>query len=265
MVDLLELGKKRVEVLKKAIIIAEKQQNSFPEGRLRVSPSPSQIRYFQVVADGDPQGTYIPHGKIQLAAALAQKKYNQKFLQEAKAELSAWNQCITRITKKNADQVYDDLSEERKALVMPYIIPDEIYAQQWQNKEYKTSNYMNESKIYDTRRGEKVRSKSEAILADMFFELGIPYHYERPLSLRYSRIRYPDFTLLKVRTREEIYLEHFGLLDDEDYRVSCIHKLDEYRENGIYLGKNLLITYESNSSPLDIKGTRKMMKEIFFG
>ena len=57
-------------------------------------------------------------------------------------------------------------------------------AEEWQSKTFKTNSYKTENKIYDTRRGEKVRSKSEAIIADMLFEMGIPYHYEYPLRLR---------------------------------------------------------------------------------
>nr|MCR4744743.1 hypothetical protein [Lachnospiraceae bacterium] len=122
--------------------------------------------------------------------------------------------------------------------------------------------FMTEEKKYETKKGDKVRSKSEAILADIFYELGIPYRYEEQIRLKDGKNKYPDFTLLNIKSREEIYLEHMGLLDDEEYRKSNFKKLDEYRKNGIYLGKNLLITYESEESPLDIKGIRKMIKEL---
>ncbi len=147
----------------------------------------------------------------------------------------------------------------------PYILTDELYSARWEAKAYRTNPFNPDGKIYETRKGEMVRSKSEAILADMLYELGIPYHYEQELRLKDKKLRYPDFTLLKVKTREEIYLEHFGLLDDEQYRASCIDKLDEYRNSGIYPGKNLLITVESKDNPLDIGGTRKMLKDIFTG
>ena len=127
---------------------------------------------------------------------------------------------------------------------------------------FKPNPYMEDMKIYDTRRGEKVRSKSEAILADILYGLGIPYHYEKPLYLGSGKVRYPDFTLLKIKSREEIYLEHFGMLDDDEYREKSLLKLDEYRKHGIYVGKNLIFTYETEKSPLDIKGIEKMLKEV---
>ncbi len=137
-----------------------------------------------------------------------------------------------------------------------------LYAKEWQAEQFKPNPYMENMKIYDTRRGEKVRSKSEAILADILYGLGIPYHYEKPLYLGPEKIRYPDFTLLKINSRKEIFLEHFGMLDDEAYRNKSIFKLDEYRKHGIYLGKNLIFTYETENSPLDIKGIEKMLKDI---
>ena len=69
-------------------------------------------------------------------------------------------------------------------------------------------------------------------------------------------------TLLAVKQRKEIYLEHFGLLDDPEYLTKTLQKLDEYRANGIYPEKNLLFTYETETLPLDIKGIRKMLDDL---
>ena len=60
---------------------------------------------------------------------------------------------------------------------------------------------------YPTERGEWVRSKQEAIIANVLFRLGIKYDYERPL--RYPGIYEmvcPDFTIYWKRT--VYYWEH---------------------------------------------------------
>ncbi len=108
-----------------------------------------------------------------------------------------------------------------------------------------------------------VRSKSEAIIADMLLNLKIPYHYEIPLNLSRTIVRYPDFTILKVSTREVFYFEHFGMMDDEEYRNNCFAKINEYRSYGIHTGRNLITTFESETMPLDIKSIRKMLKESY--
>ncbi len=252
----------RVVILKKAISKAERDQRTYPEGNLRVSVGNNRVRYYHVVQKGDTQGDYIPKENRKLAAALAQKDYNKHFLKAARCELSRIEKIMAWLSNDNADAVYDNLSENRRILVSPYIITDDAFAKMWQDTLFKPNPYRPEYRVYDTRRGEKVRSKSEAIIADILYDLGIPYHYEKPIRLVNGKLRYPDFTLLQKIKREEIYLEHFGLLDDEEYRNSSLIKLDEYRNCGIYPGKNLLFTYETRSTPLDIKGIRDMLKDV---
>ena len=262
MYNLLNQLNERVTVLKRAIKNAEHHCNNYPDGRLRISSGKHQIRFYRVTQETDNTGEYISKKNIALAKALAQKDYNEHFLNEAQKELTALEKTLSKLTRNNADLVYQKLSPGRKKLVDPYILPDEIYIEEWLSEPFKPNPYMPESRIYDTKRGDMVRSKSEAIIADMLLDLGIPYHYEKPIRLKGGANRYPDFTLLKVAAREEIYLEHFGLLDDEDYRNACLIKIGEFRQNGIYPGKNLLFTYETTDFPLDIKGFRKMLAEI---
>ena len=232
MEELLKCIKERIVTLKKAIAKAEKESGTFPEGRLRVSRSGKQVRYYKMQKQSDTIGEFIRKEKTFLAGQLAQRDYHK-------------------------------LIPERKKLVVPYIATEELFAEAWVVKPFRTNPYLPEAKIYDTRRGEKVRSKSEAILADMFYDLGIPYRYEELVQLRSGKKVYPDFTLLKTKTREEVYFEHFGLLDDEDYRGQALRKLNEYRRSGIFPGKNLLFSYETEDIPLDIKGVREMLKVIF--
>lgn len=262
MKKILKLMKKRTTILKKAIAAAKHDESSFPEGRLRVSPRNGHVRFYQMMEDKKLDEKYLKRDQRALAGSLAQKDYNRMFLKTAQYELDKIERTIRLLEGNNTESLYDDLSEYRKMMVKPYIQTDTLYAEEWQAEQFEPNPYMENMKIYDTRRGEKVRSKSEAILADILYGLGIPYHYEKPLRLEARKIRYPDFTLLKINTRKEVFLEHFGLLDDEEYRNKSLLKLDEYRKHGIYVGKNLIFTYETENSPLDIKGIEKMLKEI---
>ncbi len=252
----------RESVLKKAMKTAEREMNHFPEGRLRVSQNKNYARYFCVSESGDTTGTYIKKNDFLTAKQLAQKDYNSRFREDVQLELETLRTIGQYLERENADETYRKLSECRQNLVKPYIMSDDEYVAQWLSRPYKKNTFFEENKIYMTKNGECVRSKSEALLADMFLDLGIPYRYEEEIQLRRGKKRYPDFTLLKKKTREVIYLEHFGLLDDEDYRNSALTKMEEYRKNGIYPGKNLLFTYETKECPLDISGIRKMMKDL---
>lgn len=69
--------------------------------------------------------------------------------------------------------------------------------------------------------------------------------YEFPLKLKGYGIVYPDFTLLDVKHRREIYWEHFGMMDNPEYAYKAVLKLETYMKNGFYPGKNLLLTFET--------------------
>lgn len=129
---------------------------------------------------------------------------------------------------------------------------------------YIPNPYPAEFPLQLTDRGEHVRSKSEKMLADKLYAMGIPYRYEAPLYLESNRTIYPDFTLLKIDTREEFYLEHFGMMNNSDYCEKAILKLNKYAQNGIYPGKNLLLTFETENISLDMKLVEQMLKEFRF-
>lgn len=193
---------------------------------------------------------------------LVQKEYMLKLRQEVKEEIEDIGKYLP-LHENSLENVYNKLNDYRKNIVIPMVLSDEQFVMQWEREHYETNPYLPEEKVYPTQKDELVRSKSEVLLADMYYELGIPYRYEAQLKLKNGKRKYPDFTLLKVKTREVIYHEHFGLLDNEEYRQASLNKLDEYSKNGIYLGKNLIITYEAEGHYLNIKEIKKMMKEIF--
>lgn len=117
-----------------------------------------------------------------------------------------------------------------------------------------------------TEQGERVRSKSEKIIADKLYMLGIPYRYECPALMKGRRGNvtiYPDFTILRMPERREVYFEHFGLMDDADYVNAVMHKLDTYEKNGIYLGINLFFTHETSKRPLNTVVLDRLLREAF--
>jgi len=255
----------RKEYLKKLSVQLEKRLQEFPEGSLRVSNNKGFPRYYHIRHLNDTRGQYIVKENIDLAKQLAQKDYTQKLYKKVTAELADINRYLNHHTPNELEQVYINMNTYRKALVTPEVIPDEMFVQEWEQESYNANPYYPEQRVYSTKKDELVRSKSEVMLADMYYEMGIPYRYEAELVLKDGKKKYPDFTLLKTSTREIIYHEHFGLLDDEEYRQTNLAKLEEYRKNGIYPGKNLILTYEAEGCYLNMKDVKKMVKEIIRG
>ena len=254
---------KRMEILDRAIKMAQKDSRHFPQGCLRISASGNQCRYFNLTGPNEKKGTYIPKSDSRTVKALAQKDYAERFIKAASAERDYWEKALEKLTAFSTDTAYEKLSDKRKALVSPYIVPDERYAQLWQAADYTPSPYNAENKRHPTRRGEMVRSKSEVMIANVLDDLGIPYRYEQGLRLKDGHTYYPDFTLLDLRTREEVYLEHFGILDDPQYLARACKKMHDYEENGIFPGVNLLATFETSVAPLNAEITREMLQRFF--
>ena len=107
-----------------------------------------------------------------------------------------------------------------------------------------------------TDRGERVRSKSELIIANLLSKEGIPYKYECPLRLKGFGTVHPDFTALRRNARREIYWEHLGMMDDPEYTARAVRKISAYILNGFYPGEDLIITAETNASPINIRELR---------
>ncbi len=112
-----------------------------------------------------------------------------------------------------------------------------------------------------TEKGEVVRSKSEKILADKLNLMNIPYHYEQPLFLNGYGTIHPDFTVLNKSTRKEYYWEHFGLMDNPEYCEKAIKKIETMQKNGIYIGEKLIVTFETQSHPLNMKIVENTIKK----
>lgn len=52
-----------------------------------------------------------------------------------------------------------------------------------------------------------------------------------------------------------------GLMDQPDYFKNVLAKLKIYMQNGIWVGKNLILTYESMEHPLDVSMVEQMIFE----
>lgn len=257
------LLKQRKEALMKVIEYAEKRIPHMACGRLRIMKHYGTNQYFHVVEKEVSQGIYIPNSNLQLAKNLAQKAYLEKLLRAAQAEVRAIDQILKQDTFGKAEEVYTNLPSARKALVTPLLMDDAEYAKRWQAEIFEPNPYEPENRRYATKRGEYVRSKTEAMIADSYYDMGIPYKCDYPVQVGPSRYRYMDFVLLDVKHRKEIYHEHFGLLDDPQYLMDNLHKLSEYKNTGIFVGKNLILTHDLKDSPLDMNLFRKCIAEIF--
>lgn len=258
MQDLKNILKEKEHVLSELLQSASLHQEPKIEGHLRISNvngNPSYYYCKRALDNNQLIKKYIRKGDLSFASQLAQQDYNQKFSREAGKQLSLIRHFLEKYDENKLEKLYSNLHPARKALIHPHLPDWDSFLEDWY-KEKETSSISSPDTCFETERGELVRSKSEKIIADKYYKLQIPYQYEKPLILNDGNrqiILHPDFTLLKHGEFREYYHEHFGMMDNPDYCKSSLQKLSLYRENGLFEGDRLLVTFESSLQPLKTK------------
>ncbi len=231
-------------------------------GRLRIDKKGKSIQYYHRL-HAEKCGTYIPRTSQELAISLAQKDYDERVLRAAKEELSLLRKSQLVFQKKCPEDIYMSLSSERRALVSPIELPDDKFVCQWESYVYERKSFRDDMPEFYTEKGERVRSKSEILIANTLKKMGIPYRYECPLKLERFGTIHPDFTVLHVRQRRTLYLEHLGMLDELGYAGNAVERINGYIRSGIYPGDQLFLTFETSRQPLNIKMLQLQFERYF--
>lgn len=248
--------------LEKLVEEAKNRLRAAPKGHLRIVKKRDGVEYYYKGEGVKSNGRYMKKDEKQFARRIAQRDYDVSVIKNAVERIKAIEKFLKIYEKTCLKQLYKKTNLYRRELITAKIISDDEFIKQWQSVEYKGKQFSDDEKVIITDRGERVRSKSEKIIADKLYSLGIPYRYEYPLVLEGNIKIYPDFTVLRMPAREELYLEHFGMLDDTNYVENVIFKLSTYERNGIYIGDKLFITYETSKKPINTIALDKMLKKI---
>ena len=241
-------------------------------GLVRIAVKRGQFQFYRRDSPSDIQGKYIPRSQDALACSLIQNDYDTKVIPALEEEIKYLKQFQKIYAAKCVDKVYNKLASPRRQIVKPVTLHEQHYGAAWLKVEYRKKKIPPEITVLDTENGEKVRSKSEVIIANTLKAAGVPYRYEFPLLMDknaedpdfpdYDLCKlHPDFYCLNLRTRREFAWEHFGLMDDPDYATRTAEKIQLYQENGFFPGKNLIITMETNQKPISSKVVTSIIKE----
>ena len=193
---------------------------------------------------------------------LAKEEYQRDLLPLLEKEIKYLK--LIQKTETQIEEVYNNTYEGKRVLFAPDIKPVNSIIEQFENETYEGLGFdENDPTDYITNRGERVRSKSEKIIADELDRQGIPYKYEKPLLLSVdgkTKNFYPDFTVLNVSSGEIKYMEHLGMVDHPNYYKNTLAKLDVYERNGLLVGRDIILLHESSYRPLS---TRAVSDYIF--
>lgn len=250
----------RYQQLETQIHEIEKQIDALPCGELSCATNGDYYKWYQYIK---PDLIYIPKNNRTLAKQLAKKKYLRALL----ADLSHEKKAIRFFLDHHKSDLKAPkilLKPEYKKLLSDEFLPESQDLSEWMSASYERNTNHPEHLRHKSISGNLVRSKSESLI-DMLLHINkIPFRYECALHLDNTTL-YPDFTIRHPKTKAFYYWEHFGLMDNPSYSQNAYSKLQLYISNGIIPGRNLIITYETTSHPLDFDIIEKTLKLYFFG
>lgn len=267
--------KNKFEERKKLLIkLKEEKETSLkdsPEGSLKIRMNRGKVRYFHFMGNSSDVKNdsrigktgagerYLSLKEKDFISALAQKAYDTKILNCIEQELKAIERYLNTCPKVMPEDWYKELHSERQKMIVP-IAPDwELLRADWLSLQYEGKGFDERIPEIYTDKGERVRSKSELLIANELYRADVAYRYEYPVYIKVFGTIYPDFMILSKKKQKEICWEHFGRMDDPEYAQKAIQKIAAYEENGYVIGENLVVTFETKQTILT---TRKIQTVI---
>lgn len=239
----------------------EKLKRHVPECTgLRAAKHGNTYQYFLKRHTSDSNGVYIKKKDRATACTLAQIEYDMKLIAEIQKRIEELKMFLAMLGNP-FENAFERMVFGKREMINPHRLSDEVYISKWRNQDYTELGFDEKAAEYFTRNGLRVRSKSEILIADILDDLSIPFLYEKPLHL-HSETVHPDFTLLDIKQRKELYWEHFGMMDDMDYRNKAFLKIRKYEASALFSHDSFIWTFETGRYPLDTKAIRKLAKEI---
>ena len=230
-----------------------------PEGTVHIIHHKNGVQFYHRKDSRDKNGSYLPVSEKEKAAALVRKKYDLQTAAAAGKQKAVLDRFLKNYDPDCLKKIYESSSDIRKQIIVPVELSDQAYAEQWQSMPYARKEIDMDVPEHYTDKGERVRSKSEVMIADALAQAGVPYRYEWPINLDGGTF-HPDFTILRIGDREELYWEHLGMMDDPEYVTKNLGKMRIYEQNGIMPGIRLIVTMETSRQPINLSVIKQMIR-----
>lgn len=250
------------------------ERNAYPEGTMYRQVGKNGVRYYQAYKEN---GKIVRKGitrKPEMIRRLARKQYIEKSIEILDYDIDLLSRTIENFKCTDPEKVIASMKRSYAELHHEYFFNINMEAQQdllcegvmfldgnsfknrmfhhrqWSLQNAGKDDFRLEGRDKITSKGQRMRSKSEVIIAERLYYYDVPFVYEKSLCLS-GYTFHPDFSF-EDKDYNEFYLEYCGMMDDEEYVSKHIWKKQIYESNGIVPWKNIIYMYES-SNKIDLK------------
>lgn len=221
--------------------IYEQELQALPEGSLSVHKVGDKAYYYRHL---NGTRTYIPVSENELIQQLQKKRFVQQSISNINQNCKALAQLQKSYQSIDADEIMNSLPDTYQgSSAWSMMRTPSTDPEKWACADYRKNTSYPEELRHRTIKGDLVRSKSEVIIANALFTKGIPYRYDEVITIGNATVS-PDFHILIPRTGESKWLEHFGMIHDENYRKKAMWKIESYLKNGFKPWENIIFTFD---------------------
>ncbi len=245
-----QLLTRRIQILEEALISYQGILARAPEGSLGCQLINGKWHYYhrQYINKKLTQ-KYLREEESMLASKLAEKSYAKKCIACIQKELRQLYGFIETYDPQAGDNILSSINPGAAAILEPISDIDYKLDRAWTLKSDQSFSSYKSNLIFQSRKGDLVRSKSELMIADDLYFAELLYQYEKALHLSSGITLHPDFTSVG-KDGNIYYWEHVGGLENPEYASDFLRKMYLYAQDGIIPGKNLILSFESQKNPL---------------
>lgn len=261
--DQIEYYLERKKLLEDEIAKFEEELKAMPEGTIIYNRTIKNGKayfswYKQIEKSGTRTRTSLSRkNHLEEASNLARKKFIKSLLDDKYNELQCVNYFLCHRKAEKYTALLDDNSPYYELLRS-----NDFKGKEWEYLEYNKSADYPKHLIIPAPKGDLVRSKSEAMIAQVLFSHQIPYRYEEIHDIDGHSIA-TDFTVLHPKTKEIKLWEHLGLSDKTNYQQTIEFKMIHYLRAGYLPGHDLILTFEDKARPFSYLDAEEVVKKYF--
>lgn len=236
----------------------QKELVGLPQGKLAAHRAKGKSYYNRISGK---ENLYLGSEDNEVVQALKKRRFLETAIKNIESNQVLMNEYLKEYCPVKPADVMKTLPKAYQT-EETFGLADFMDAEKWEAASYEKSEKRPERLFHRTIKGDLVRSKSEAIIANILYNMKIPYHYEENLLLGHELVA-PDF---KIAVRSESrfkLLEHCGMMQDPKYRRDFKWKLEHYLLEGYLPWRDIFFTFDDVDGSIDTAAISHMIECYF--